>query len=514
MSPTPDPLAAARERIRAAYSPELFGTLARHWAEVLQGHFQRVESGSGPVLNWTPPTECVADAHASLEQFAPASEPSAGAPSIDELSHRFGRLVETILSRGNNLHHPRYVGHQVPASIPVAALFDAVGSATNQVMAIYEMGPWATSAERALIERVGETLGLTRGQFAGLITHGGSLANLTGLLTARNVMLRDSWEHGLADANRPPVLLVHTDVHYGITRAAGALGIGTRHVYKVGLDDQRRIDPRALDAQLRQFRDNGTPVVAVAACACATPIGAFDPLPEIADVCRTHKVWLHVDAAHGGAAAFSPRHRHLVAGIEQADSIVVDAHKMMFMPALCAFVFYRNREHRFATFQQDAPYLFDPSAPGLAEYDSGMLTVECTKRAAAFGLWGVWSLFGPQLFADLVDSTFELAQRFHEMLAAAPDFEALHEPQCNIVTFRYVPDSMRGADLKIVGEFNQRIRRRIIESGAFYLVQTNLNGGAALRVTLINPLTTANDLRELLDEIRRVGSDLSMVNGQ
>ena len=110
---------------------------------------------------------------------------------------------------------------------------------------------------------------------------------------------------------------------------------------------------------------------------------------DIADVCQKHDVWLHVDAAHGGSACFSKRYRHLLDGLERVDSLIWDAHKMLFVPALCAFVFYRNKEHRFEAFRQDAPYLFDPSAPGLAEYDSGMKTIECTKRAAAFGLWGV-----------------------------------------------------------------------------------------------------------------------------
>ena len=179
--------------------------------------------------------------------------------------------------------------------------------------------------------------------------------------------------------------------------------------------------------------------MAVVACACATPIGAFDPLEDVAAVCRRHGVWLHVDAAHGGAALLSDRHRHLVAGLEQADSVVWDAHKMLFVPALCAFVFYRDRAHVFEAFRQDAPYLFDPAAPGLADYDSGLRTVECTKRAAAFGLWGVWSLFGPQLFADMVDVTFALGRTLYEKLSAADDFVPLHEPQCNIVVFRHVP---------------------------------------------------------------------------
>lgn len=490
------------ERIRAAYSPEVVGALGRRLSELLQAHFAEVGGRGGPVLNWVPPAECIPRAAAWLDRS------QAEAPSPDELADEFGRRVAAILSHGNNLHHPRYIGHQVPGSIPVAALFDAVGSATNQVMAIYEMGPWATSVERVMIESVGGYFGLEPGGFAGLITNGGSLANLTALLTARNVALGEAWEQGVARNGGEPVLLAHADVHYGITRAAGILGIGTRNVMRVPLDDRRRMDPQELDRLLRQFHEEGRPVVAVAACACATPIGAFDPLPQIADVCEQHGVWLHVDAAHGGAAAFSARYRQLVDGLARADSFIFDAHKMLFMPALCAFVFYRNPAHRYEAFRQDAPYLFDPSAPGMAEYDSGMSTVECTKRAAAFGLWGVWSLFGPELFTDLVERTFDLGRRFFEMLRAAPDFEPLHEPECNIVAFRYRPESLRSAEAAVVGEFNRRIRRRLIESGKFYIVQTNLNGAGALRVTIMNPLTTEDDLRALLAAIRAVGREL------
>ena len=137
-----------------------------------------------------------------------------------------------------------------------------------------------------------------------------------------------------------------------------------------------------------------------------------------------------------------------------------------------------------------------------------MLTVECTKRAAAFGLWGVWSLFGPDLFADMVNFTFDLGQTFYEKLQAAADFESLHEPQCNIVVFRHTPESMRTASLEELGEFNRRIRRRLIESGEFYIVQTNFDGAGALRVTIINPLTEERHLDELMEAIRRAGAEL------
>lgn len=204
----------------------------------------------------------------------------------------------------------------------------------------------------------------------------------------------------------------------------------------------------------------------------------------------------------------SKRYRHLLDGVDQADSVVWDAHKMMFVPALCAFVLYRDKRHRFETFRQDAPYLFDPSAPGMAEYDSGMLTLECTKRAAAYGLWGTWSLFGESLFEDLVDVTFDLGRLFYNKLLAAEDFVPLHEPQCNIVAFRHVPDSMKDAPPEVLGAFQRELRRRVIESGKFYIVQTNLGGCGALRVTIINPLTTEDDLNELLSTLRDVGTEL------
>jgi L-2,4-diaminobutyrate decarboxylase len=243
----------------------------------------------------------------------------------------------------------------------------------------------------------------------------------------------------------------------------------------------------------------------VSAASCATPIGAFDPLDDIAEVCRRHEVWLHVDAAHGGALAFSSRHRHLLAGLEKADSVVCDAHKMMFMPALCAMLFYRKPEHRLATFHQEAPYLFDPLVPELANFDSGIVNLECTKRAAAFGVWGVWSLFGPQIFADMVDVTIDLARQFHGMLESADDFAPLHEPQCNIVAFRYLPAALRTAPPETVDLFQLRLRRAVIESGEFYLVQSRIDGRPVLRTTMMNPLTTVDDLHGLLDCLRRFG---------
>lgn len=495
------------DRLLAAYSPDRLAEALHRTADLLRDHFAKVVSREGHVLNWNPPEPNICEAGRWLTT----------APAADEEAPDWSRLdaiVREMLSRGHNLHHPRYIGHQVPASLPVAAVFDLIAAVTNQVMAIYEMGPWATSVERALIDELGRRFGLTEQPFAGLVTNGGSLANLTALLTARNVTLGNVWEQGLARSGQPPVLIVQADAHYGIARSAGILGLGVQQVLRVPLDERRRMDVAALDRIVTDCRRRGQPIVAVAACACATPTGAFDPLEEIAEVCRRHGVWMHVDAAHGGGAIFSDTYRSRLAGLSQADSFVCDAHKMLFVPALCAFVFYRNADHRFSAFRQEAPYLFNASvAGGTSEYDNGLLTVECTKRAAAYPLWGIWSLFGPALFGELVDRTFGLGHRFWELLEEADDFEALHEPECNIVCFRYVPEPLRSAPEQEIARVHGALRRALIESGEFYIVQTNLDGNSALRVTMMNPLTTEDDLRALLDAIRRYGMAAINDNG-
>jgi len=537
MSPAPDGLANARERIAAAYDPLLLEDAAHRLAGLLAAHLTRAERSELPVLPWVDPPEGIRHAAVILRgsaeeaSAATAASPSGGSTASATgpaaplpaavAADRFAHLVQAMLERGLNLHDPRYIGHQVPAPVPLAGLFDAVGSVTNQVMAIYEMGPFATAVEQAMVQELGAAIGWTPDTFAGTVTHGGSLANLTALLTARNVALGTAWEQGLASVataraehpgpERPqpaPVLVAHAEAHYSVARAAGILGIGSRQIVPVGLDEQGRMDPQRLDDALARLQAEGRPVVAVVACACATPTGAFDPLEEIADVCQRYQVWLHVDAAHGGSAVLSDRHRHLVAGLERADSVAWDAHKMLFVPGLCAFVLYRDKRHRFEAFQQDAPYLFDPAAPGLAEYDSGTRTVECTKRAAAFGLWGVWALFGRQLFADMVDVTFALGRTFYEKLSAADDFVPLHEPQCNIVMFRHVPTGLRDAPAESVGAFQLDLRRRLIESGEFYIVPSKRDGVGALRVTIINPLTTPTHLDQLMDALRRHGREL------
>lgn len=505
--------------IELAYSPDLFHEAGRRLVDHLTEHLRRVSSGQGPVFPWKDPRENLGAARATLVR--PGGPVPVG--TVSDAADRFTDLVRESLSRGHNLHHPHYIGHQVPAPVPLAGLFDGLGAITNNPMAIYEMGPWSTSAEQAMIGELGAYLGwfgtaatdtnavavpsdikVISRDAGGIVTHGASLANLTALLVARNRALGGCWEEGVAASSSgpAPVIFTQADAHYCITRAGGILGLGTKQVIKVPLDSRRRMDVGQLDSLLKQYREKGHPIIAVAASACATPIGAFDPLDQIADVCLRHDVWLHVDAAHGGAALLSAKHRSLVAGIGEADSVTWDAHKMLFVPALCAFLFYKRKSDSYEAFRQSAPYLFDPRSPELMDFDGGLRTVECTKRAMVLGLWSVWSMFGPQLFSELVDHTFALARLLHDKLAAADDFEPLHEPQCNIVVFRHIPERLRSAPPAVISALQDRLRRVLCQSGQFYIVPCSIDGVSALRCTVMNPLTAGSDFDELLDALR------------
>lgn len=478
-----------------AYSADSFQQQGQSWAGVIHQHLQAVMQGETKALNWTDPAEGVALAESTLQESA----------DRETLQNRFQSLISTMLDHGQNLHHPGYVGHQVPASMPVAGLFDAVGSITNQPMAIYEMGPWATVVEHALLRKLAQLVGWNPDTSSGLLTHGGSLANLTALLTARNVAFPNSWEDGCPFN---AVIVAHTDSHYCVSRSAGILGMGTRQIRSVALDEHRRMDPIALRQTLEKCQAAGEKVVAVVAVACATPIGAFDKLSAIADVCERFGVWMHVDAAHGGGVLMSNTHRHLAAGIERADSVVWDAHKMLFVPALCAAVLYRNSDHQFAAFQQNAPYLFNSDDSNVAAFDSGIRTVECTKRACGFGLWGAWSLYGREVFEQIVDKVFALAAIASDELDAADDFERPFHRDANIIVYRHLPETMKVASAEMQNQFQFKLRERLVQSGDFYIVQTVIDDVAYLRMVVMNPMTTVADLGRLLDKLRELGQQL------
>lgn len=475
----------ARRRIRAAYDPAAFESAGRSVVGEVASFLARAQASSGAVLNWAPPEANIA---AAVEMMRAGATPAT--------------LAKESLARGQTIHDPRYVGHQVPAPLPLAALMEMVSSISNQGMTVYEMGPWSSAVERVMIDLLGRELGLRPG-FGGILTSGGSLANLTALLSARNLADREAWRRGLRGGG--DVIISHEENHYSVERAAGILGIGAANCLKARVDWRRKMDPTRLDDQLRRLRTEGRGVIAVVAAAGSTRAGVFDPLDEIAEVCERHDVRLHVDAAHGGAAALSPRYAFHLKGIERAASVTWDAHKMLFIPALSTYLFYQQADDQYHAVSQEASYLFDPVARQDDAYNTGLGTIECTKRAAALSLWACWSVYGRGLFADLVDVTFGMARACARRLEAEPDFELLAEPESNVVLFRHRPAFLQNVSDAAVSRYQARLRTALIRSGEAYIVPAIDAGVGALRMVVMNPLTTEDHFEGLIATLRSLG---------
>jgi L-2,4-diaminobutyrate decarboxylase len=476
--------------VRAAFDPEAFRRDGHALVERLADHLRQATGGALPVLPWRAPDESAA---AWPVTWHAGGDPRGLLP-----------LLDRVLTEAHHLHHPGYVGHQVTAPLPAAALADLVSSLLNNSMAVYEMGPVSTVMERNLASDLCGRLGFPAGA-TGVFTSGGSAGNLTALLAARQARAGwDAWKDGVA-TGAPLAFLVADQAHYSVARALQIMGLGREAAWPVPCDASFRLDPTALPAALRAARAAGRRVIGVVASAGSTATGAFDPLPAVADFCATHALWFHVDGAHGASAAFSATHRARLAGIERADSVVWDAHKLLLTPALVTAVLFRDGRRSYEAFAQEASYLFASGGAQVPWWDGAGRTLECTKLMLVLKLWTALTVYGPRFFADYVDGMFALAARFADRLAASGDFELAVQPESNIVCFRHRPRAPGATpDPATLDARQARVRRHLVEAGRFYLVQVRLPAGLFLRTTLLNPFTRDEHLDELLTAIRRV----------
>jgi L-2,4-diaminobutyrate decarboxylase len=433
--------------------------------------------------------------------------------NLAELAERGGltgrglaRFIKAYLDRTTRLHHPAYLAHQVAVPHPYGSLGSLVDGFTNNAMAIYEMGPAAAAIEYFIINwllakvgwppspypgQEGAGGGAQSGERAvhggGVLTHGGSLANLTALIAARSRLAPQVWESG-----NPPdlALLAPAGSHYSIARAAGILGLGHRAVYDLETDVRGVVRPDRLPAAWQRLTEDGRRAVALVANACSTALGLYDPLEEIGAFCAEHGLWFHVDGAHGTGALLSAEHRGRLRGIERADSLVWDAHKLLRAPTVCAAVLVRDERTLDQAFQQEASYLFhDKEQPG---FDFIHRTVECTKAGLGLRFFAVLAALGEHGLARYIDRQFRVTQEAYELLRGLPDFEVAAEPESNILCFR-----LRGDD-----ELQMRVRARLLAEGSFYLSTTTHAGRRWLRLVFMNPDTEARDIRRLAERLR------------
>ncbi|MFE0175765.1 pyridoxal phosphate-dependent decarboxylase family protein [Streptomyces sp. NPDC059002] len=420
---------------------------------------------------------------------------------------RLAGIIDLYVRTGIQVNSPGYMGRQFSAPVPVAGVMDFVSSMVSQPASFYEAGQLPNAVERIMGEELNRFIGWDPERFTMVTTSGGSLANLTALLAARNEKLPGYWsEGGSALRGQPrPAIAVGADVHYSIARAAGVMGIGDAQLVRLPLNRRQQIDVSEVRATLAAAERQNLKVFCLVVSAGSTPVGAFDPIDELADIAREMGLWLHVDGAHGASLLVSDALRDRLRGIEKADSLTWDAHKMMFVPAPCTMLFYRNKESSVAAFRQKASYVFEEEQDIYTAFDSGGKNFECTKRPMIMTLWALWALYGKALFAEKIEYLCRLTEEAHDVVRADPDFETLHRPEANILCFRYHPAGLRKKD---VHHLQVAIRNRIKLEGNFFISKVDVDGVAALRVVMMNHQITGEHFRMLLTEIRRTGQDL------
>lgn len=460
------------------YNPETFKSIADNLVELLKKHLTQSHNAELKVQNWKTPKE-------QLEYWK---------------NYKFDKenpnqFFEDILYGSVNVHHPQYMGHQISPPAPLAALASFLGSMLNNGMAVYEMGAAGTAIEKLVVEDLNKRLGYDVNKADGFITSGGTLANLTALLSARQVKVKeDVWENGL---QHKLGIMVSSEAHYCVDRAARIMGFGSEGVIKIPVDAQYRMKVDKLNEYYEDAVKKGIQIIAVVGSAPSTSSGMHDDLVEIARFAKKNNLWFHVDGAHGGAAIFSKKYQHYLNGIDQADSVVIDGHKMLMTPSILTFLLYKNKKHANSTFAQKAQYLLASDEED-KWYDIALKSFECTKRLMSIQFYILLQMYGEKLFDEFVTKLYDLGKNFSKMLQMHPDFQLAVEPDTNIVCFRYFENKLSDAQLDHI---NRKIRQHLLEEGEFYIVQTRLNNQVFLRTTIMNPGTQLVHFESLLNKL-------------
>ena len=457
--------------------------------QALNDFYERSISGEGPVIHQPPMSALIANMELpSLVRDGGLS------------GKKLAQFMDRYLSAITRIYHPANIAHQQAVPHYMAALAGMVDNFVSSDGSIYELGPASVSIEYFLVNWLLEKSGWNPAPLnpqrvteeihgGGILTHGGSIANLTALIAARTQVAPDVW---LGGNPGNLVLLAPAETHYSITRAAGIMGLGQRAVYPLEIDQRGVIIPDRLPAAYTQVESDGKQVLALVANAGTTAVGLYDPLQEIGAFCRERNLWFHVDGAHGGPALLTNRYRSLMRGVELADSLTMNMHKLMRVTAFCTALLVRDARTLDEAFAQEASYLFHAKEqPG---YDFLHRTIECTKPVLGLKFFMVLAATGEAGMAKTIERQFDLTAQVYAYLQSLPDFECPVEPQSNILCFR----------VKGVGDGHLALRDRLLARGNYYVSTASLNGKRYLRLTLTNPATGLDEIEGLVHEIREL----------
>ncbi|MFI8092646.1 lysine decarboxylase DesA [Streptomyces sp. NPDC086080] len=398
-------------------------------------------------------------------------------------------LEDVYLRDAVYFHHPRYLAHlNCPVVIP-AVLGEAVLSAVNSSLDTWDQSAGGTLIERKIIDWTTGRIGL--GPAAdGVFTSGGTQSNLQALLLAREEVKTDD----LATLR----VFASEVSHFSVQKSAKLLGLGPDAVVSIPVDHDKRLQTVALARELERCAEAGLVPMAVVATAGTTDFGSIDPLPEIAELCRRHGAWMHVDAAYGCGLLASLKYRDRIDGIERADSVTVDYHKSFFQPVSSSAVLVRDAATlRHATYH--AEYL-NPRRMVTERIPNQVdKSLQTTRRFDALKLWMTLRVMGADGIGELFDEVCDLASEGWKLLAADPRFDVVVEPALSTLIFRCIPAAV--TDPAEIDRANLYARKALFASGDAVVAGTKVAERHYLKFTLLNPETTTADVSAVLDLI-------------
>lgn len=418
------------------------------------------------------------------------------------------RAIEYFLKDSLSVHHPQCVAHLHCPSLVVSQAAEVLINATNQSMDSWDQSPSATIIEIKLIEWLRAQVGYPAGD-AGVFTSGGTQSNLMGLMLARDAFYQRQGhsvqQHGITGDLRKIKVLCSENAHFSVQKNMALLGHGYQSVVQVKSDEFARMDVSDLKAKLAQADANGEQILAIVATAGTTDAGAIDPLREIAGIAAERNIWVHVDAAWGGALLLSEKYRDYLDGLELVDSVTLDFHKQYFQTISCGAFLLKDERH-YELMRYQAAYLnseFDEEA-GVPNLVSKSL--QTTRRFDALKLWMGLEALGQKQYAAIIDHGVTLAQEVANFVTSEPRLELVMQPQLASVLFRYRPEQL--TDTAQIALFNQRIGDALLDSGRANVGVTENQGVTCLKLTLLNPTVTLEDVKVLLALVEKTANQL------
>lgn len=445
-----------------------------------------------PVLSSVRPGEV----RASL----PASPPAAP-ESLAEIMRDFETKIIPGITHWN---HPAFFGYFATSSSVPGVLAEMLIATLDVKAMLWKTSPAATELEQLVTDWLRQMLGLGAGWF-GITTDTASISSMLALAAAREarpeLAIRERGMTGRSDLPRLRVY-ASTHAHSSIDKAALALGLGLENVVHVESDEEFRMKPDALAAAVAADRAAGFLPLACVATVGTTSTSSIDPVPAIAAICQREQMWLHVDGAYGGMLAIVPEFRHVLAGVEGADSLVVNPHKWLFTPFDCSAFFVRRPEVLKRAFSLVPEYLVTREQDEVVNYmDYG---VQLGRRFRALKLWMVIRAFGVDGLVSRLREHCALARKLASWIAASDDWKLMAPVPFGLVCFRYAPSDTSEAERD---RMNERIMHAVNATGNAFLSHTKLGDRFTLRASIGNIRTEERHVRVLWDRLREVATD-------